>query len=284
MLTAFTNYIVYYTNKDQLYSSGQLMSGIILKEQRMDKILFNKFTCTLSLGTYKKKVGSKDALVLEYLIMSGNKGASKSNIISYAWQGLIVTDASLSKSISILRAALMELEPNEEIILTIPRVGYKIDPEKISLKISSEKEELENSEPESPESPESREIHIHPNYLKLIISALALIVFIIYTHKLVDSINYSDDNYMSPTVSREILPNNNEVFFHQSADRDFFRSVILNISCECLFFVSSNEQFSFISIYLKNRKSAFNFIFNREDHISMGNYIQDKISNGDSDD
>ena len=265
------------------------MSDIVLNEQKMDKILFNKFSCTLSRGTYKKKVGSKDALVLEYLIMSGDEGASKSDIISYAWQGLVVTDASLSKSISILRAALTELEPKEEIILTIPRVGYKIDPEKISFNISAEKEGLDSFEPEVPEVPEVprvRGIHIPPKCLKLIISVCALIVFIFYTHELVDSIKYSSDNYISPTISREILPNSNEVFFHQSADKDkdFFKSIILKVSCECLFFVSTNEQFSFISIYLKKSNSALNFIFNKEDNISMGNYIQDKISNGDSDD
>lgn len=263
------------------------MSDIVLNEQKMDKILFNKFSCTLSRGTYKKKVGSKDALVLEYLIMAGDEGASKSDIISYAWQGLVVTDASLSKSISILRAALIELEPKEEIILTIPRVGYKIDPEKISFNISPEIEGLDRFEPEVPEVPEVlgvRGINIPPNYLKLIISVCALIVFIFYTHKLVVSNEYSSDSYISPTISREILPNSNEVFFHPSADKDFFKNVILKISCECLFFVSTNEQFSFISIYLKKSNSAFNFIFNKEDNISMGNYIQDKISNGDSDD
>lgn len=251
----------------------------------MEKIIFDKFTNTLSFGSHKKKVGSKDALVLECLLMAGIEGASKNDIISYAWKGLIVTDASLSKSISTLRAALTEFNSNEEIILTIPRTGYKIDTSKISLC------EQDKSEAQSKAQLESkndiavfRKVYVAPRYINLIISIITMGILTIYTHRLIDSISYSTQVYSSPTLTKESLPNNNEVIFHQGVDQAFFREIALKVSCQCIFFVSSNEQFSFISIYLKDRSKALNFMFHKEDKIvAMESYIQEKIDTGDND-
>jgi DNA-binding winged helix-turn-helix (wHTH) protein len=246
----------------------------------MNKIVFDKFSRTLSRDEVKKKIGSKDALVLEFLFISGPGGATKSDILAYAWQGLVVTDASLSKSISTLRSVLTELNPDEEIIITIPRVGYKIDQDKISLPNSIKDDSL------SIENAELKIEKFTPNNLlikkitKVIILIVSITLFILYTYKLVVSVPYMKQSFMSPLLVKETLKNNNVILFSRAVDKNYYISKIANINCECLFMLYTNDHYNFFSTYLKNEGRAINIIFKKDEDFNLEDFIRNEVNVG----
>lgn len=71
------------------------------------------------------KLAYTEAKTLHLLINSNGEIVSREAINEFAWEGRIVTDASLAKSISNLRKVLRECGLHEDAILTIPRVGYR---------------------------------------------------------------------------------------------------------------------------------------------------------------
>ncbi|MCQ4111571.1 winged helix-turn-helix domain-containing protein [Aeromonas sp. JL9] len=249
----------------------------------MEKIIFDVHSCTLFLGGKKRKLGSKDTLVLEFLCNSGNDGARKNDIIEYAWQGLVVTDASLSKSISTLRSALMELSPGDDIILTVPRVGYKLAPNKISLNIEvmNQLPIIENAESKGEvEEKISKKLHVLFTSVKYSLLISSLIFFILGTKKIILSEGYLNRNFISPSLVKETLSREKEIYYFAGVDKPSFRNVIKKINCECVFIVSSNSQHTFILTYLKKERKALNFIFKKDDDIDMVNYIQAKVNDG----
>ncbi|EKP0259647.1 hypothetical protein JFQ93_000872 [Aeromonas sobria] len=248
----------------------------------MKKIVFDKFSRTLSRDEVKKKIGNKDALVLEFLFISGPDGATKSDILAYAWQGLVVTDASLSKSISTLRSVLTELIPDEEIIITIPRVGYKIDQDKIFLSnsINSNSLSIENAELKIEKFKPQKSLI--KNLTKVIISIVSITLLTFHSYNLVVSAPYAKQNFMSPLLVKETLENNNIILFSRGVDKSEFISKIANINCECLFMFYSNDHYNFFSTYLKNEDRAINVVFKKDEHFDIEDFIRTemKIGNG----
>lgn len=261
----------------------------------MEKIIFDKFSCTVSRGEQKRKIGSKDALVLEFLFISGNEGAAKNDILAFAWQGVVVTDASLSKSISSLRAALNELNPGVEVIITIPRIGYKIDQDKISLhnptesqqyiikkKISKELTESEELPPAGIETPKGK-FKLPPSLqfvtkVTLSIFSVALVGF--STFRLFIAQDYTSNDFISSKIVREVLPDNRIALFLDADDKRYFKEKISKIKCNCTFMVADNEQYHFIAAYLIDEGKSIGFAFKKNERKDISSFIQEKINNG----
>lgn len=257
----------------------------------MEKIIFDKFSCTVSRGDHKKKIGSKDALVLEFLFISGVEGAAKSDILAYAWQGIVVTDASLSRSISSLRAALSELSPNEDIIITIPRIGYKIDQDKIYLHSPTESQQYIIEKIESKTTPEvttetaksKRDLKI-PNSIKVatkaILSIASIALVIIYSRIFFAAQDYKNSEYISPNIVKEALADNRSILFLNADNKDYFKEKIAKINCKCIFIASDNEQYHFIAAYLLDEGKSIGFAFKKNESVDIINFIQTKLDDG----
>ncbi|MET1080187.1 MAG: winged helix-turn-helix domain-containing protein [Pseudomonas sp.] len=76
------------------------------------------------------RIGAIASRCLSLLLQADGQIVSKRELISGAWGafGLEVTDNSLAQVVRQLRVALETLQPDHELILTIPRIGYKINP------------------------------------------------------------------------------------------------------------------------------------------------------------
>ncbi|QKE62797.1 winged helix-turn-helix domain-containing protein [Aquipseudomonas campi] len=74
------------------------------------------------------RIGAIASRCLDQLLQANGQIVSKRDLMSGAWGafGLEVTDNSLAQVVRQLRVALEKLQPNHELIVTIPRIGYKI--------------------------------------------------------------------------------------------------------------------------------------------------------------
>lgn len=80
------------------------------------------------------RIGAIASRCLTQLLQANGQIVSKRDLMSGAWGafGLEVTDNSLAQVVRQLRVALEKLQPNHELIVTIPRIGYKIS-EQVTL-------------------------------------------------------------------------------------------------------------------------------------------------------
>lgn len=80
------------------------------------------------------RIGAIASRCLTLLLQANGQIVSKRDLMSGAWGafGLEVTDNSLAQVVRQLRVALEKLQPNHELIVTIPRIGYKIS-EQVTL-------------------------------------------------------------------------------------------------------------------------------------------------------
>ncbi|WP_341660013.1 winged helix-turn-helix domain-containing protein [Vibrio sp.] len=79
----------------------------------------------VNIGTQKaKKLKGPECKVLEVLINHTGEVVAKDTIITEAWAGKVVTDASLTQSIAQLRLALGDSGKEQKCIKTIPNEGY----------------------------------------------------------------------------------------------------------------------------------------------------------------
>ncbi|WP_318435911.1 winged helix-turn-helix domain-containing protein [Photobacterium leiognathi] len=93
------------------------------------KIKNINFCCkrgTLSQGNKQQVLSFTETKLLELLLNEVNEIVLKETLKEFAWQHTVVTDSSLTKSIAKLRKALAFFLEDEELIITIPRVGYKL--------------------------------------------------------------------------------------------------------------------------------------------------------------
>lgn len=96
-------------------------------------ILFDSDTLTMrSLYEPSKQIvlGNVASRCLSVLLDAEGKIIKKRDLIYEIWGklGIEVTDNSLAQAIRQIRCAINEFAPNEQIIVTIPRIGYKVIP------------------------------------------------------------------------------------------------------------------------------------------------------------
>ncbi|WP_262420213.1 winged helix-turn-helix domain-containing protein [Flagellimonas meishanensis] len=86
----------------------------------------NPWTSELIHGNNKTHLQNQVAKVLVILIEANGKVISKKDLLEKAWEGAIVTENSLDKSISELRKILGDSRANPQYIETIPKKGYRL--------------------------------------------------------------------------------------------------------------------------------------------------------------
>ena len=97
------------------------------------------------------RIGAIASRCLTQLLQANGQIVSKRDLMSGAWGafGLEVTDNSLAQVVRQLRVALEKLQPNHELIVTIPRIGYKI-----SEQVELLDEAVSSAPPLTPATPE----------------------------------------------------------------------------------------------------------------------------------
>jgi len=88
-------------------------------------IAFDEGRWQLSVGGEVIELERKPLEVLQYLLHHAGEVVTKEELLSTVWEGRIVVEAVLTNAIGKLRKALRDDE--QRIILTLPRVGYRLD-------------------------------------------------------------------------------------------------------------------------------------------------------------
>ncbi|WP_163390188.1 winged helix-turn-helix domain-containing protein [Enterovibrio norvegicus] len=103
------------------------------------------FTDTRCVG-----ISHREGLILKLLIQRAPDVIEKKTIIAHAWGNVCVGDTSLAKSISALRQSFLKLGIKESPIITAPRIGYRILPDRIECVETQKQETLSPPSPASP--------------------------------------------------------------------------------------------------------------------------------------
>ncbi|GAA0361736.1 hypothetical protein GCM10009092_27630 [Bowmanella denitrificans] len=64
--------------------------------------------------------------LLEQLLSSPDHLVSRDHLIATVWQGRVVSESAINRAISQLRKALAELDPENDYIETLPKLGYRL--------------------------------------------------------------------------------------------------------------------------------------------------------------
>lgn len=94
-----------------------IINDVIFFEPENNKVYLGEDYATLSY------VESK---ILSLLISNKNRVVTKNEVMEHSWGGRVVTDSSLAKAISNIRKVLKKFSNDQDIIQTIPRVGYRL--------------------------------------------------------------------------------------------------------------------------------------------------------------
>ncbi|MCS0540248.1 winged helix-turn-helix domain-containing protein [Aeromonas veronii] len=94
-----------------------VINDVIFFEPEKKKVYLNEDSATLSY------VESK---VLSLLISNINRVVTKNEVMEHSWEGRVVTDSSLAKAISNIRKVLKKFSNDQDIVQTIPRIGYRL--------------------------------------------------------------------------------------------------------------------------------------------------------------
>lgn len=87
-----------------------------------------------------KKLKSPECRVLELLLEHPGKILTKDSLLSNAWPGRVVTEASLTQSIAQIRLALGDNGKKQTYIKTLPGIGYSINENMVKLESDTEKQ------------------------------------------------------------------------------------------------------------------------------------------------
>lgn len=80
--------------------------------------------------TRQVSLGFSEALLLEYFLKKPGEIINRQQLLDYAWGDRVVSQGSLNQAISNLRSLLAD-DQLREIIITVPRHGYQLNPESL---------------------------------------------------------------------------------------------------------------------------------------------------------
>ncbi|WP_091991915.1 winged helix-turn-helix domain-containing protein [Pseudoalteromonas denitrificans] len=80
----------------------------------------------LTFGEHTRQLEPKVNLLLQALIKANGDIVSREQLIEQVWQGRIVGDGAINRTVSLLRQHLSALDSHNDFIITVPKAGYKL--------------------------------------------------------------------------------------------------------------------------------------------------------------
>lgn len=206
-------------------------------------IIFDKFSNLLECNGLIKKLGARDALVLDGLLIKEGELATRDFLIKHAWGDRVVTDISLPKSISNLRAMINEIAQVEDAIITVPRLGYKADS---SLFLMRENNGAGVEEVEVCEATNSYDMDSKKSGREYFSLTFSCVLFLLGGMNLFPMSFFVGENYKSPKIYKQDLSKSKVIY---SDEMWVDQSLINKIDCSCKIFIFEDS----LSIYFNGR-------------------------------
>lgn len=241
---------MFFYNKNKI--QPLLLTHISIEKMATMKIDFNSTESTLLFNRKKKKIGYRDALVLSALVSNEGEVLSKDYLLEYAWGNTVVTEISLTKSIHDLRVALKSLSPEQDIIITMPKMGYKIKKGKINRQNNCvESRTKSNSSP-----------------ITMFILSIMFLVF-----STICSYDNNKKNHQNNEINVHRLKDGRKIYLNQKTNNE--KLILLSkIKCDCDIFFNQKD----ISIYLYLEKKSINFSYSGLNLIDAINELNTNLS------
>jgi adenylate cyclase len=128
--------------------------GTRAKQLRFDRYLLDLERGCLLLHENEIALRPKTFSVLYYLVKNGKRLVSKDELFAAVWPNVAVTDDTLVQSISELRQAIGD--EGARLIRTVPRRGYRFEPEVTEVNLAVASEQAPRPEPNSAGVPLAR--------------------------------------------------------------------------------------------------------------------------------
>lgn len=249
----------------------------MLNNYRIKNVTFCSNRAVLSNGEKQQELNFTEAKLLEILLSKVNETVLKETLKEFAWQHTVVTDSSLTKSIAKLRKALVFFFEDEELIITIPRVGYKFVSNdvvtianvetSIEEPITIKSDESENLQPTEYKDKKKSKISVR-NKILLTLSILLVGGSLFNFLRLLPSKN---DQFIAEGYHVTELTSggfSHTVITRKGMELDpKFSFLLSQQKCNCLFFVDKISGHYNISYYDPKNEKGKNFIFDEKNLV-----------------
>lgn len=244
-------------------------------------ITYNPIKCVLSNRQTSILVGYRESRILTLLINHSPSLIKKQTLLSHAWENEIIGEASLSKSISIIRQALSQLGVKESPIVTVPKVGYRLIEGTIFFEPSGDVP----TSFKAPPNAHSTCIFAHPRFLSLRHYkdfVCYLITFSLLTGTILLGLSkfyqhLDDKEAANRLVSYAI--GSLEVYMEPNLPiSKKLRALLQENQCQCVVYIEENEQYSELSWLNKKTKKSINVFYTQEKFTQASRIIKQFIS------
>ncbi|USD43849.1 winged helix-turn-helix domain-containing protein [Vibrio sp. SCSIO 43135] len=218
-------------------------------------------TGELRQGELTTHLSYTDSRVLDYLVQHQSDVVKKETLKQYAWEHTEVTDSSLAKSIAKLREALAPFQLSDDVIVSVPRIGYRLKLDNPSqLLVKQRLDSIEGVQPESAPSPSlitkirnNKQWLFFPTLISCSLVLIGLSVQNFYQVRFDNSAYYLNPNniiHSTQIANREfkiIAPRGHVLTKAQ-------RHLIQSIGCDCTYYIEKNDTALILSVYQPDKK------------------------------
>ncbi|MGY3571263.1 winged helix-turn-helix domain-containing protein [Vibrio paucivorans] len=242
-------------------------------------------TGELRQGELTTHLSYTDSRVLDYLVQHQSDVVKKETLKQYAWEHTEVTDSSLAKSIAKLREALAPFQLSDDVIVSIPRIGYRLKLDSPSQLVVKQKlDSIRETQPEPVLTSSSLITKIRNNKQWLFFPALISCSLVLIGLSVQNFYQARFDNsayYLNP---------NNIIHSTQIASREFKiiaprghvltkaqRHLIQSIGCDCTYYIEKNDTALILSVYQPDKKFGKTYALPLEDIEQAAKVIRKEI-------
>lgn len=209
--------------------------------------------------------------LLELLSKHANEVVTKEQLKAYAWPHTVVTDSSLTKSMAKLRQAFVTIFDNDEIIITIPRIGYKLIsnvtiPPQISPSLMAT--DCDHNQYKNVKLSRKR----IPHYCRLGLSILSVILLILSALNFLNIFPITAERYLNKDYQISVETNNSYKYQYITPKNQTVPIVLTqflnDLNCNCTYFIEETQHRYSILIFDNDQKIATSFIVNKKTVIA----------------
>ncbi|KAB2825757.1 winged helix-turn-helix domain-containing protein [Aliivibrio finisterrensis] len=213
-----------------------------------------------------------EAKLLELLSTHANEVVTKEQLKAYAWPHTVVTDSSLTKSMAKLRQAFTTIfDNNNEIIVTVPRIGYKLVSDITLLtQTASSLTPNNNNQQENKKSSTivSRQKKLLLRYSRLGLVSLSVILLSLSALNFLNVFPITTAPYLNEDYQISDEMNNNYQYQYITPKNQIvpveLKQLLNNLNCDCTYFIEETQHRYLISVFNNNQKTAKSFTVDKD--------------------
>lgn len=244
-------------------------------------ITYNHTKNRLSNQQHSIKIGYRESRILNLLIDHSPNLIKKKTLLLHAWEDETIGETSLTKSISIIRQAFIQLGVKESPIVTVPKVGYRLTEGTVFFEPS----DVINPSIKAPPIAHSKCIFAHPRFLSLqhnkdfvcYLTALSLLVGTIFLG-LNKFYRHSDDTESGNQLVSHTLGSLDIYMKPNMPLSNKLKALLQENQCKCIVYIEENPKYSELSWLNKQTKKSINVFYTQEKFAQASRTIKQFIT------